>query len=107
MRKVLLISAIVVSLVTLTAVMPSDSMARFGRWGVGYGGYSGYAGYGGCGLGYGSYVGYGAYPVYSGYRGYGAGYYGRYYRGRAWYRHKSYRTARHVAYRVNHHGRRR
>ena len=81
MRRVLLISALVVSLVALTAVMPSSSTAFFGRWGVGYGGYPGYAGYGGCGLGYGGYVGYGGYPGYVGYRGYGAGYYGRYYRG--------------------------
>ncbi len=40
MRRSLLINALVVSIVALTAVMPNSSMAWFG-------------GYGGCGYGYG------------------------------------------------------
>jgi hypothetical protein len=108
MRRALLISALVFSLVAVTAVMPSSSTAFFGRGGFGYGVYSGYAGYGsygGCGLGYGRYAAYGVYPAYVGYRGYGVGYYGRHYRGRGWYGHRGYRTSRHVAYRVSHYGR--
>ena len=34
MRRVLLIGALVVSFVALTAVMPSSSTAWFGRWGT-------------------------------------------------------------------------
>lgn len=79
MRRALLISALVVSIVALTAVMPTSSMAWFGR------GYAGYGGYGGCG-------------GYAGYGGYGGSYYGRYYRGRGWYGRRGYRVARHVGY---------
>ncbi len=57
MKKVLLISAFVVSVVALTAMVPTDSTAFFGRIG-GFGGYGGYGGYR---------CGYGGYGVYDGY----------------------------------------
>ncbi len=80
MKKALMIGALVLSVVALTAVMPSSSMAWFGGHGCGCGGYAGYgwaypAGYGGYGWGY-----------------YGdPSYYGGWYGGRGWYRGRGYR----------------
>jgi hypothetical protein len=80
MRKVLLIGALVLSVVALTAAVPSSSMAWYGGGcGCGYGGYGGYgwgstAGYGGYGWGY------SGYPMY-----YGGGY-----GGRGWYGGRGY-----------------
>ena len=62
MKKALIIGALVLSVVALTAAVPSSSFAWFGS-GVGY-----YGGYGGCG-GYGGYGGYAG-----GYYGYPANY---------------------------------
>ena len=72
MKRAMLIGALVLSVVALTAAIPASSMA--------------------CGCGYGGYAGYGwSYPA-----GYGGGYYGYpsyyggYYGGRGWYGRRGY-----------------
>jgi hypothetical protein len=75
MKRAMLIGTLVLSVVALTAVMPSASMAC----GCGYGGYGGYAGYGWgypAAYGWGSY----SYPMY----------YGGWYGGRGWYGRRGY-----------------
>jgi|GEM_PF-4908772 len=79
MRRALLIGALVLSVVALTAAMPTITLAWHGGYGSGCCGYGGYgwgypAGYGGYGWGY-----YG-YPMY----------YGGYYGGRGWYGGRGY-----------------